>query len=103
MYLGAEPDGYDEMLGVVMGPQGPRNIRQRVDYKTGVELEIKARGLAGELSDATFRTMLALMQENGFGAQRSQGYGQADVLSIEYTPGPVPARKIGKAKAEKRD
>jgi hypothetical protein len=85
----SKPDGFDEGPIHVQTPQGPRTAIKRVDYveQVGIVFEIWVLGThAAEtrhVSEETIKTMLRFAQENGLGADRSQGRGKFTVVSFE--------------------
>lgn len=90
LYLGkTEPDGFEERPIHVMTAQGPRTALKRVDYCENVKLEFEIwilRTNAQEkrhIGEDELVTILTFMQENGVGADRSQGGGKMDV--VEFT------------------
>jgi hypothetical protein len=90
IYLGKmKPDGFKEGPIHVTGPQGPRSAIKRMDYVENVELEFQIWVLhttAGEtrhIGENDLIEVLTFSQENGFGADRSQGEGKFDVLGFE--------------------
>jgi hypothetical protein len=80
-----EPDGTERIFGSVMTMQGPRSIVRNVDYLLGLEIEFVVKALkdGNRLKDEHHRQLLALMQDDGIGACRSQGYGKFDVIEYE--------------------
>jgi hypothetical protein len=84
----AKADGYDEGPIHVATAQGPRTAIKRVDYVEKATLEFDV----WVLSTATAETrhigekdivkMLTFGQENGLGADRSQGRGKFDVIDF---------------------
>jgi len=91
-----EPSGLNVMPGTVMTAMGPRSIETRTEYVERPTVEFIVKGLAGlksvgkgeaktkiRLSDKQLRHMLALLQDDGLGAMRSQGFGKFDVLELE--------------------
>jgi hypothetical protein len=107
LYLGRDQaDGYDESPIHVVTPQGPRTAIKRVDYVENVELTFEVWVLtthAAEkrhVGEEDLKRMLALGQENGLGADRSQGQGKFEVTAFEKVSSgetPAPAKKKGKA------
>lgn len=109
------PDGWDEGPVHVMTPQGPRTALKRVDYVKGVKVSFHLWVYATHSAETRHIgrddvvEMLRLAQENGLGADRSQGRGQFDVVEFETVqtqarkakeePAPKPA-KGKKAPAE---
>ena len=93
VYLGRkEPDGQEEGPIHVQTAQGPRTAIKRVDYVEDVSLSFEVWTLKKQNnSDAEkkrhigkedLEKMLALAQENGLGADRSQGSGKFDVIEF---------------------
>jgi hypothetical protein len=86
-----EPDGSDEGPVHVMTPQGPRTAIKRVDYVQGVSLAFDLWVYATHPSETRhvgeteIVQMLTLAQENGLGADRSQGKGTFDVADFACT------------------
>ena len=103
VYLGVDkPDGSDEGPIHVQTAQGPRTAIKRVDYVQGVELKFEVWVLhtsgaeKRNVGEHEIRAMLAFGQENGLGADRSQGHGKVDVVAFERLQvGALPA--FGKA------
>ena len=90
IYLGrAEADGDDEGPIHVMTAQGPRSALKRVDYVEGATLTFELwrfKTVATEkrhISHDALVAALTLAQENGLGADRSQGRGKFDVTKFE--------------------
>lgn len=90
IYLGkTAPDGYDEGPIHVQTPQGPRSAIKRVDYATDVVLEFEvwvlhtAPAEKRHVGEDELVEMLRFGQENGLGADRSQGHGKFDVTHFE--------------------
>jgi hypothetical protein len=84
-----EPDGADEGAIHVMTAQGPRTAIKKVDYVSQCEIKFQiwvfktAAQEKRHLGEADVIEMLTFAQENGLGAQRSQGYGKFDVTGFE--------------------
>ncbi len=90
IYLGVtEPHGFDEGPIHVQTAQGPRSALKRVDYVGQVELTFQVWVLSTHAAETRhvgekdLRAMLLFGQENGIGADRSQGRGKFDVLRFE--------------------
>lgn len=90
IYLGKpKADGFVEMPIHVQTAQGPRSALKRFDYVEGVKFSFQIWCLKTKaqekrhLGEETLRDWLALAQENGLGANRSQGYGKFDVLEFK--------------------
>lgn len=88
LHLGVqEPGGTLEVVGQVQTARGPRSIRKKVDYVLGAQIDCELWALAnGRLAEEHLRRVLALAQESGLGAMRTQGYGQFDL--VEFRPAP---------------
>lgn len=107
VYVGKDkPDGVEEGPIHVMTAQGPRTALKRVDYVQDVELEFYVRVLKTaaqekrHIGEDDMKQMLALAQDNGFGADRSQGNGTFNVVEfVKLEESEVPASK----KSSKRD
>lgn len=87
VYVGRnEPDGMAEGPIHVQTAQGPRTALKRVDYVLGVTLEFTIWVLHTEggekrhVGEDELIKMLTFAQENGLGADRSQGMGKMDVI-----------------------
>jgi hypothetical protein len=96
-----EPDGDYESFIHAIGPQGPRNALKRVDYVTQATITYRVKminqsflckrdpaapkGQARNSMDPfeCLELMHNYMQEGGIGADRSQGNGKNDLVSIE--------------------
>ncbi len=88
-YLGRkEPDGNEEGPIHVQTPQGPRTALKKVDYCEGVELTFEIWVLKTHPADSRYLgekdivEMLTFGQEDGIGADRSQGMGKFDVTDF---------------------
>lgn len=107
IYLGrGDPDGTDERAIHVMTPQGPRAALKRSDYVVKAELEFEVWVLATHaaetrhIGEAELRAALTLGQENGLGADRSQGHGKFDVAEFEVVQ---KAKPYSAAKGDEED
>jgi hypothetical protein len=101
IYLGTkEPSGYDEGPIHVDTAQGPRTAIKRVDYidRPTITFDIWVLATAAaetrHIGESDLIPMLTFAQENGLGADRSQGRGKFDVVKFEVL------RKAGKAPKE---
>ena len=80
---------YDEGPIHVQTAQGPRSALKRVDYVEKVEIDFEiwvlttASGETRHVGEKDIVRMLTFAQENGLGADRSQGQGKFDVVSFE--------------------
>lgn len=85
----AKADGFDETPIHVTTPQGPRTALKRIDYVMGAVLNFHVWVLGTHAAETRhigeddLMRMLALAQENGLGADRSQGRGKLDVIEFE--------------------
>ena len=93
VYLGrTNPDGQEEGPIHVQTAQGPRTAIKRVDYVEDVMLSFEVWTLKKQnnsdaekkrhIGEDDLKKMLALGQENGLGADRSQGSGKFDVIEF---------------------
>ena len=89
LYLGKqEPDGFDEGPIHVQTAQGPRTALKRVDFVSQPKLQFEIWVLTTHAADKRhigendIRLLLTFAQENGLGADRSQGRGKFDVIEF---------------------
>lgn len=109
----SEIDDYIVMCAHVMGPQGPRSCIKHHDRIFGATIRFllrapanmpKARATA-VLRDDEIVKMLAHAQNDGLGANRSQGHGKFTITRLErltnvrWVVGEDPPDKIAKTKA----
>jgi len=81
-----EPVEFMERTIDVMTPQGPRSAFKRVDYVEQPTITFTLRVLNDELIDREDLEKVLIHGQNlGIGADRSQGYGKFDLVSIEET------------------
>jgi CRISPR/Cas system CSM-associated protein Csm4 (group 5 of RAMP superfamily) len=81
--LGAGPDGTDQRVVHVMTAQGPRSSIKFFDYLNEPEIEFHLKVLKDNVvTESVLRTILEYAQENGLGADRSQGFGQFDLVEF---------------------
>lgn len=84
IFLGDKPAGTDERVVHVMTMQGPRSSIKFYDFFKESEIRFRLKVLTDDLiTENDIKVMLAYAQENGLGADRSQGFGQFDVISFE--------------------
>ena len=90
IFLGVQaPSGFDEGPIHVQTPMGPRTAIKRVDYVERPTLTFEVWVLATHaaetrhIGERELRRMLTFAQENGLGADRSQGRGKFDVTAFE--------------------
>lgn len=91
------PDGYEQLIAHVIGPQGPRSTIKFHDYVENVyfEYELLVRDYKSRVTLEKFITpILVHMQSNGLGCSRSQGYGRLEILDCE---------QLGKAVVKTRE
>lgn len=84
--LGDAPSGIDQAVAHTMGPKGPQASIKRNEYVEQVEIAFEvwiARAVAQKLPDESIAHMLLHAQEHGTGANRSQGFGRFDIISVE--------------------
>jgi hypothetical protein len=93
VYLGADkPDGFDEGPIHVQTAQGPRTAIKRVDYVSRPLLHFEvwvlttATAEKRHVGEEDLVKMLVFGQENGLGADRSQGRGKFDLLEFQRVP-----------------
>lgn len=97
-----EADGCDEGPVHVMTPQGPRTAIKRVDYVRGIAItfDVWVYGTHAtetrHIGEQDVVEMLKLAQENGLGADRSQGKGCFDVVGFECLQRADRKKKKGK-------
>lgn len=88
-----EPDGYIEKPIHVMTAQGPRTAIKRADFLEDVKLSFEVWVLTTSASEvrhvgrAELVHVLTFSQENGLGADRSQGAGKFDVIDFQRVQG----------------
>ena len=84
-----QADGYDEGPIHVMTAQGPRTALKRVDYVKGATISFEMwvftteSGEKRHVGEKEIAKMLTFGQENGIGADRSQGRGKFNVVEFE--------------------
>ena len=116
LYLGTKtPTDFAEGPIHVQTPQGPRTAIKRVDFVEGTEITFEIWVLSTHASEtrhigeSDIVQMLTFGQENGIGADRSQGHGKFDVKAFavkqkankrtEEPEAKKPAKKTTKAAA----
>jgi hypothetical protein len=83
--LGKEPDGTDERVVHVMTAMGPRSSFKKYDYYDAPEISFTLKVLNdGVVTEHHLRTILEYAQDNGLGADRSQGFGQFDLMEFAH-------------------
>ena len=89
-----KPDGFQDRAITVSTPQGKRTSIKREDYVENGEMSFRVKSIKnGKISRDGLIQALALLQDAGYGAARSQGFGQLDILECEETRAPRPKPK----------
>jgi hypothetical protein len=83
IYVGNAAEGYDEFVGHVMTMMGPRSILKRMDYINKPTIKVQIWVVGNKISRDEIARMLAVGQEIGLGASRSQGFGKFTVTKFE--------------------
>lgn len=95
IYLGRDsqyiktPDAFHEGPIHVQTAQGPRTALKRTDYVTEATISFEIWVLRTEtaekrhVGEEEIKRMLTFGQENGLGAERSQGHGKFDVVAFK--------------------
>jgi hypothetical protein len=79
-----EVSGTDRRMVHAMTMQGPRSSMKLFDFIDHPTVEFRLKVLNdGVFTPELLRDILDYCQENGLGADRSQGFGQFDVVSFE--------------------
>jgi hypothetical protein len=91
IYFGKEPDNTDQRVVHVMTAMGPRSSIKLFDYyeKPVIEFQLKVL-VDGVVTKEHLKTILEYAQENGLGADRSQSFGQFDLLEFYPMSAPKP-------------
>lgn len=92
IHLGkTEPDGYEESVVHATTPQGPIHAIKRNDYVSeGTEIAFTLhvlRGNAQGVDEDYLRRCVTLGQDDGLGANRSQGFGRFEVVTFACANG----------------
>jgi len=95
IHITAKDEGTDEGPIHIMTPKGPRSAIKRTDYVgpgSTLFFEIWVLSTAPQekrhLGESDIRRMLGMAQENGLGANRSQGSGKFNVTNFSMQPAP---------------
>jgi len=88
-----EPNGHDQRPISVLTRQGPRTSIKRFEYVSQPTLHFQVKILSGGIGDGLLdeerlRDMLVFGGEVGLGADRSQGEGTYDLLSLTRNDAP---------------
>ena len=82
--LPGEPTGTDQRVVHVMTAMGPRSSIKFFDYYEELELAFEVKVLMDNVvKESHLKTMLEYAQDNGLGADRSQGFGQFDLIEFK--------------------
>ena len=79
-----QPDGFEDTVGHVTGPMGPRSILKRKDYAEGVEIKFTLKVGGKTVTEPVLRDLFEFASELGIGADRSQENGKFAV--VEFKP-----------------
>lgn len=85
IWLGEKPHGVDTAVSHVNGPRGPQSAIKRNEYVGKLEIVFDiwiASAVRAKLPDEAMAATLLHAQEHGCGANRSQGLGRFDVVSV---------------------
>lgn len=98
-YLGRkEPDGVEMVVGHVTGPQGPHSTLGYHEYVRQAVITFDVLVARDDIPHEWWPDLWTLIEENGIGALRSQGYGKSDVLLWELidrlSPAPSPEEQL---------
>lgn len=86
IYLGEKADGIDQAVSHTMGPKGPQSSIKRNEFLLSPMLVFEiwiAQVGAAKIPDESLADTLVHAAEHGLGANRSQGLGKFDVISVE--------------------
>jgi len=84
IFLGrTEPDGIEMVVGHVSGPQGPRSTLGYHEYARGATILFDVLVARNDIDQSWWPDIWQLIEENGIGALRSQGYGKCDIWHWE--------------------
>lgn len=78
-----EPDGFEETVGHISGPQGKRSILKRKDYVEEVQIHFDLKVGNKRITDKVLLSLFEFGQELGLGADRSMEHGKFQVLKFE--------------------
>lgn len=81
-----QPDGYEQLVAHVIGPQGPRSTIKFHDFVEDVYFECRllVSDYKGRVKmDRYIAPLLVHMQKNGLGCSRSQGYGRLQLIDCD--------------------
>jgi hypothetical protein len=87
LWLGRdEPDGVDMVIGHVTGPQGPRSTLGYHEYVRQPRITFDVLVAKDAIAEEHWIDIWMLIEENGIGALRSQGYGKSDIMRWDRVP-----------------
>lgn len=94
IYVGEKPDGVDVNVAHTEGPSGPIAAIKRNEYVLRPKIRFhliiaNAESVSEKISDHEISSTMIHFQEHGLGANRSQGYGCFDVISVQEVTGEV--------------
>lgn len=78
-----EPDGFDETVGHVSGPQGKRAILKRKDFVLTPTVRFTLRVANPRVKKDILAALFEVGEEIGLGADRSQEHGKFKMLKFE--------------------
>lgn len=81
-----EPDGVELFIGHTSGPKGPQSNLTYYQYAERATIECEIISAEDGVSLDQWKHIWVLMQENGLGALRSQGFGRFDLEQFERIP-----------------
>jgi hypothetical protein len=86
-----EPDGIEMVVGHVTGPQGPRSTLGYHEYVRRACVVFDVLVTQDSIPKQWWPELWTHMEENGFGALRSQGYGKCDLVGWDEVAPESPA------------
>lgn len=75
-----EPDGVDQMIGHIVGPQGPRSTLGRHEFVQNAVITFDVLVARDAIEQEWWADIWTHAEENGLGALRSQGWGRFDIM-----------------------
>ncbi len=76
------PDGYEDTVGHVSGPQGRRSILKRKDYVESPWISFYLKVANKRVSRTVLENLFELGEEIGLGADRSQEHGKFQMITF---------------------
>jgi len=77
-----KPDAFEDTVGHVSGPAGPRSILKRKDYAENVVMSFKLKVGSRTVTEEVLRNLFEFGSELGLGADRSQENGKFEVMEF---------------------